>query len=247
MPGHGQNQIKTIMNYDNGEHITLAANAMKQAQSLLQRPTTAPKQAPKEVIETPIEKVTPEQPVKDLTIEPKRDIIVDAVTIPLPTEEKIDEKIISSPNVVEPTVPSSTTDKKAVENYTISQYNNPGNIQRVNSKGKLIQWEGLAEGGYGSGQRFSKFKTPEAGIRALSKDITTKLKRHKGDLKLMISEYAPNSENDVSEYLKVVQQYAGIKNIYNEDDIKNLVEGFIRMENKKDLADKYIDILEGKT
>ena len=42
---------------------------------------------------------------------------------------------------------------------TISQYNNPGNIQRVNSKGKLIQWEGLAEGGYGSGQRFSKFST----------------------------------------------------------------------------------------
>ena len=40
---------------------------------------------------------------------------------------------------------------------------------------------------------------------------------------------------------------AGIKNIYDENDIKNLVEGFIRMENKKDLADKYIDILEGKT
>ena len=40
MPGYGQEKLQTLVNYDNGEHITLAMNAMKQAQSLLQRPTT---------------------------------------------------------------------------------------------------------------------------------------------------------------------------------------------------------------
>ena len=40
MSGFGQDQVRTLIQYNNGEHITLAMNAMKQAQSLLQRPTT---------------------------------------------------------------------------------------------------------------------------------------------------------------------------------------------------------------
>ena len=44
--------------------------------------------------------------------------------------------------------------------------------------------------------------------------------------------------------MKVVQQTAGVKDIYTEADLDNIVKGFIRMENKKELADKYIAKME---
>jgi hypothetical protein len=122
--------------------------------------------------------------------------------------------------------------------FSISKYNNPGNIERG------IGWDGEVEGkGYGKNERFAIFKTPEAGLRALKMDLTTKLNRHKGDLRAMIAQYAPSTENDVNQYLKVVQQYAGVKDVYTESDIKNIVKGFIIMENSRELADKYIERL----
>ena len=122
--------------------------------------------------------------------------------------------------------------------FSISKFNNPGNIERG------IGWDGEVEGkGYGKNERFAVFKTPEAGLRALKMDLTTKLNRHKGNLRAMIAQYAPSTENDVEEYLKVVQQYAGVKDVYTEDDINNIVKGFIVMENTRELADKYIERL----
>jgi hypothetical protein len=61
----------------------------------------------------------------------------------------------------------------------------------------------------------------------------------------MINQYAPPSENDTGQYLKVVQQYAGVKDKYTEADLDNIVKGFIRMENTKELAEKYIALMEG--
>ena len=78
----------------------------------------------------------------------------------------------------------------------------------------------------------------------MTKDLTTKLDRHGGDLKKMIAEYAPAADgNDVKKYLQVVQKTAGKKYKYTKDDIENIVKGFIRMENKKDTADYYINIM----
>ena len=123
---------------------------------------------------------------------------------------------------------------------TGSVHNNPGNIENSS-----IKWNGQRQGvGYGPNDRFASFETPEAGIRAMTRDITTKLKRHNGDLEKMIEEYAPSSENDVKKYLQVVQQTAGKKDKYTEKDIENIVKGFIRMENKKGLADYYIKLME---
>ena len=59
----------------------------------------------------------------------------------------------------------------------------------------------------------------------------------------MIEEYAPASENDVDKYLKTVQESAGVKDVYTKDDLKNIMKGFIRMENKPELAKKYIELL----
>ena len=126
----------------------------------------------------------------------------------------------------------------AYDKQTFSKYNNPGNIELTK-----IKWEGqVPNQSYGNG-RFAVFATPEAGLRALSLDLTTKLNRHNGNLRAMIEEYAPASENDVDKYLKTVQRYAGVKDVYTKDDLKNIMKGFIRMENKPELAKKYIELL----
>ena len=122
---------------------------------------------------------------------------------------------------------------------SISEFNNPGNIEAG------IGFDGEIEGeGYGPNKRFAKFKTPQLGIRALKLDLTTKLRRFNGDLAAMINQYAPPSENDTGQYLKVVQQYAGVKDKYTDADLDNIVKGFIRMEKKKELAEKYIKFME---
>ena len=122
---------------------------------------------------------------------------------------------------------------------SISEFNNPGNIEAG------IGFDGEIEGeGYGPNKRFAKFKTPQLGIRALKLDLTTKLRRFNGNLAAMINQYAPPSENDTGQYLKVVQQYAGVKDKYTDADLDNIVKGFIRMENKKELAEKYIKLME---
>ena len=122
---------------------------------------------------------------------------------------------------------------------SISEFNNPGNIEAGIGFDGEIECEG-----YGPNKRFAKFKTPQLGIRALKLDLTTKLRRFNGDLAAMINQYAPPSENDTGQYLKVVQQYAGVKDKYTDADLDNIVKGFIRMENKKELAEKYIKLME---
>ncbi len=122
---------------------------------------------------------------------------------------------------------------------SISEFNNPGNIEAG------IGFDGEIEGeGYGPNKRFAVFRTPQLGIRALKLDLSTKLRRFNGDLAAMINQYAPPSKNDTGQYLKVVQQYAGVKDRYTEADLDNIVKGFIRMENTKELAEKYIDLME---
>ena len=231
----GRDILQTVIDHDSGKSLSLAANAMKQAQGLLQRPTSSPRQPEPIGKETVVEEavtspVEPEQPIEEMS---------EAITTAVPEEPKIEE-IVNEKVDSKPTnsTDNATSNKKVEGDYSISQYNNPGNIERG------IEWEGLAEGGYGPRQRFAIFTTPEAGIRAMKKDLTTKLNRHDGDLRKMIAEYAPESENDVKKYLKVVQQTAGVKDVYTEKDLDNIVKGFIRMENRKPLADKYIQLME---
>ena len=231
----GRDILQTVIDHDSGKSLSLAANAMKQAQGLLQRPTSSPRQPEPIGKETVVEEavtspVEPEQPIEEMS---------EAITTAVPEEPKIEE-IVNEKVDSKPTnsTDNATANKKVEGDYSISQYNNPGNIERG------IEWEGLAKGGYGPKQRFAIFTTPEAGIRAMKKDLTTKLNRHDGDLRKMIAEYAPESENDVKKYLKVVQQTAGVKDVYTEKDLDNIVKGFIRMENRKPLADKYIQLME---
>ena len=121
----------------------------------------------------------------------------------------------------------------------VNIYNNPGSIEKTS-----IKWDGEGKKTYNNG-RFTTFDTPEAGLTAMTKDLTTKLKRHDGDLKKMIENYASEEDgNDTAAYLKVVQQYAGKKKVYTLSDIDNIVKGFIAMENKPEAKKYYFKILE---
>ena len=194
----------------------------QRAQSLLQRPTSLPKFEVTVDEPTTIEDSSKETPTEYEASTYKTDL----------DKGKLDETNLLNTD-------RATDNKKVVEDYSISNYNNPGNIELTD-----INWDGLVKGkSYGPNNRFAVFKTPQDGINALRKDLTTKLKTFDGDLKAMIKKYAPSNENDVKKYLKVVQESAGVKDVYTMDDLDNIVKGFIRMENKASLANKYIDLL----
>ena len=240
----GKNILETVIDHDSGKNLQMAADAFRMAQGLLQRPTTSPKVEPEKQIEeeeVTIETLPEIAPKAEVKLPPLQESD-EAVTTPVTIESsKIIKKDLTNEKIGTEPIGSTvdgTSSKKVETDYSISKYNNPGNIEQG------IQWEGLGEGGYGPNERFAIFNTPEAGIRALRKDLTTKLNRFDGNLRKMIEQYAPESENDVEQYLKVVEQTAGVKDVYTEEDMDNITKGFIRMENKKELADKYISLME---
>ena len=214
----------------------------EQAQSLFLRPTRNPEVTPVDDPTFTSIAVVP-KPYKASTYgvpqEPKlqQDLLYERPSLQRPTSMPKFEVTIDEPSKEPETSFEKETPK--TEDYSISNYNNPGNIEVSN-----INWEGLVKDkSYGPNNRFAVFKTPQDGINALRKDLTTKLKRFDGDLLAMIKQYAPSNENDVKKYLKVVQESAGVKDVYTMDDLDNIVKGFIRMENNPSLAKKYIDLL----
>jgi len=113
------------------------------------------------------------------------------------------------------------------------QFNNPGNIETG---------QGYAgETGETYAERFSVFDSPQMGIRAVARDITTKIGRHKGDLSKIISEYAPPSENDTNAYIDYVKKSVG-KDKVTKADLPSIVKSVIEMENgiDSDLTKLYL-------
>lgn len=95
---------------------------------------------------------------------------------------------------------------------------------------------------------FIVFDSPQAGIRALAKDLTAKLKRFNGDAELAILQYLGGGEGTLEQrYLdatkdnKHAQGYIerAVK-AYNEDGLKGLVSKVIKEENTPELANFYL-------
>lgn len=80
--------------------------------------------------------------------------------------------------------------------------NNPGNIE-ANSRNR---WQGQT----GSDGRFATFATPEHGLRALSRDIGTKMARGQTTVASILEQYAPRSENDTDAYIAAVSRALGV-------------------------------------
>jgi hypothetical protein len=111
-------------------------------------------------------------------------------------------------------------------------FNNPGNIE--------IGEEYAGETGEKYAERFAVFDSKEMGIRALALDLKTKIKRHNGIISEIIKEYAPSSENDTASYIKFVEKKLGKKEI-TVDDIAELTKAIILRENKKNIANLYLE------
>ncbi len=63
------------------------------------------------------------------------------------------------------------------------------------------------------------------------RDAQTKIKNEKGDLRKMISRYAPRSENPTERYYNYVRSKVG-KDKVTMKDLPNIVKGIIEFENK---------------
>jgi len=129
-------------------------------------------------------------------------------------------------------VPSEDLFTSIPDKKELKIFNNPGNIE--------IGQGYAGETGEKYADRFAVFDSKEMGVRALARDLTTKIKRHKGDIRKIISEYAPDNENDTEAYINFVTSQLGNKNIITVDDISALTKAVIIQENKKEIADLYL-------
>lgn len=88
--------------------------------------------------------------------------------------------------------------------------NNPGNIEYRASNA----WRGQT----GHDGRFARFATPEAGIRALSIDLGTKMRRGQTTIRTILAGrpgrnegYAPPSDNNTEAYIQAVSRALGVQ------------------------------------
>ncbi len=137
---------------------------------------------------------------------------------------------------VEEQVKSLSTPLKDKVKQKKTIFNNPGNIEQ----GQKYAGETGETYANDRDRPFVVFDSPEMGVRALAKDLTTKIKRHKGDIEKIITEYAPNNENDTQDYINFVKSNLGGKDIVTENDIASLTKAVILKENKKDIALSYL-------
>ena len=106
--------------------------------------------------------------------------------------------------------------------------NNPGNLTKT-----AIKWQGKLPKP-NNGGRFEMFQSPEYGVRAMIKDLTTKIKRH-STIKAIIGEYAPVFENNTQAYVNTVSKAMGVSEntplIVSKNNLKHLVISMSRHEN----------------
>jgi len=107
--------------------------------------------------------------------------------------------------------------------------NNPGNIRR-----SAIPWEGKVKG---TDTAFETFATPEHGIRALEKNLTTYQTKHGLDTpREIVNRWAPPNENDTGAYVNVVANALGVGpddpiNVQDPATMQKLRDAIIQHEN----------------
>lgn len=107
--------------------------------------------------------------------------------------------------------------------------NNPGNLVKSDTP-----WEGEVQG---SDARFATFATPEAGIRAMGKNLLAYQDKHGIDtVEGVISRWAPATENDTSSYVAAVAKAAGVSpkdkiNLHDSAMLTSITKAIIRFEN----------------
>ena len=113
----------------------------------------------------------------------------------------------------------------------MSRFNNPGNIE------KGAGFAGETGETYGN-NRFSVFDSKEMGIRAIFRDLRTKMKEFDGDVNSIIAKYAPPNENKTRNDATFVKSQIGSDKI--TPDICRAPElcRYLEDEEAFDLAEK---------
>ena len=125
--------------------------------------------------------------------------------------------------------------KTRLVNQMANIYNNAGNIE---SKGKgVLNFAGETGETYANDRKDGKkpfvvFDTPQMGLRAMMMDLRTKIKRHKGSLLDIITEYAPPSENRTDLYYNFVKSELNGDDMVNSTMLIPLVKAMLTFENR---------------
>jgi len=108
-------------------------------------------------------------------------------------------------------------------------YNNPGNIQIGQGfAGTVGEYASDRKGG--GKQPYVEFDSPQMGLRAIYKDLRSKVNTFDGDVAKIISKYAPNNENKTQAYIDNVIKQIGSDTI-TADNIDEAVRAIVRHEN----------------
>jgi hypothetical protein len=101
-------------------------------------------------------------------------------------------------------------------------YNNPANIE--------VGQSFAGETGNIYGNRFSEFDTPEMGLRAVFKDIRSKIKEFDGDVDKIITKFAPNNENVTDKYINRIKKSIGKDKKINDKNLSKVVKEMVAIE-----------------
>lgn len=133
------------------------------------------------------------------------------------------------------------TKSPSLEALSVSN-NNPGNIKDFGTA-----WDGMVGAPKTDGS-FLQFNSPEMGVRALTKDLTTKMGRGLNNIGGILNVYAPPSENDTQSYIDSVVQSTGIAadQTLTDKDLMSVIRAMIKHEGGSDSLKKYTDQIIGK-
>lgn len=128
-----------------------------------------------------------------------------------------------------PVVPDTPKVKEGERLARGLRNNNPGNIQMGAEK-----WEGEVQG---VDPRYASFATPEAGIRALGKNLLAYQERHGiNTVEGIVARWAPATENDTNGYIAVVAKALKVEpgealDLRNKATLGKLARAMILVEN----------------
>lgn len=112
--------------------------------------------------------------------------------------------------------------------------NNPGNLIRT-----TIAWQGKIPHPKNTDKNFEQFENVHFGLRAMLKDLINDINKGKNTVKLLITEYAPPSENNTNAYINSVAKTLGVSPTQrltqiNSKFLLNLVRAILQVELGKD-------------
>ena len=136
--------------------------------------------------------------------------------------------------------------KTRLINQMANIFNNAGNIE-VGQGFAGETGETYANDRTGEFKPFVVFDSPQMGLRAIFRDLRTKMNRHdadtsfpyRGHLVKMIYEYAPPNENNTELYYKYVKSQLK-DDMVTEANLPVLIKAVIQYENTKEVADYYL-------